>query len=207
MHHVEDALPAGIALELGQKRPIVSEFTICGLFQIGRRRLGEREIDHQRPGHNLLPRDKAPEAGIVTVIAIVAQDKILTRWDHELAVASKALHLFPPSHVHVRICVIIGGKFIAEGSTGGGIKSGVGLVEECAVHGDAAIVDAQSISGKTHYPLDNVWMLRVVEDNDIATRDIAIGHEPPGQVAGRSIHLLVDKQKVELLVQALSATI
>jgi hypothetical protein len=59
------------------KLPVVSESIIRGLLHIGGRGAGQREVDDQRPGHNLLPRHKAPEAGILAVIAVVAQHEVL----------------------------------------------------------------------------------------------------------------------------------
>jgi len=85
MNHMEDALPARKPREFCRKFPVVSESIIRGLLHIGGRRAAQGEVNHQRPGHNLLARNKAPGARIVAVIAVVAENKILARGHHQFA--------------------------------------------------------------------------------------------------------------------------
>ena len=57
-------------------------------------------------------------------------------------------------------------------------------------------MDAQPVAGQAHHSLDQVRMLGMVEDNNIAARYVAIGQQMPGKAAGRSIDLLIDQQKI-----------
>src|ERR1035438_2840474 len=87
MHYVKDALPARKPRQFRREFPVVSESIIRCLLHIGGGGAGQREVDHQRPRHDLGPRDKAPEAGIVAVIAVVAKNEVLARRDRQFAVA------------------------------------------------------------------------------------------------------------------------
>src|ERR1035441_7341706 len=93
---MEDALPARKSRQHRRKLPVVSESIIRGLLYIRGGGAGNREVDDQGPGHNVGAGHKAPEAGVSAVVAVVAEHKILTLGNHQLPVASKALHLPPP---------------------------------------------------------------------------------------------------------------
>ncbi len=89
MHDVKNALPSGKARESFRKLPVVSESIIrglqLGLLHISGGGAGEREVDDERAGNNGLAGNEAPEPRVLAVIAIVAEDKVLTRRDRELS--------------------------------------------------------------------------------------------------------------------------
>ena len=130
------------------------------------------------------------------MVAVVAQREIFALRHHQFALADKALHLLPPERVHLWIGINRGRKVVAEGIAGSRFKCGVGFTEHNTVHPDSAIADAQPVAGQAHYPLDEIVVLGVVEDNNVAARNLAIGHDQPAEAARRSINLLVDQQKI-----------
>src|SRR6266568_3381896 len=114
VNDMEDALPTCERCEACREFPVVSESIIRGLLHIGGRRPAQREVDDQRAGHDGLPRHQAPEAGILAVIAVIAENKVLVLWNHELAMLRKTLKLPPPRRIDVGIRVNRARKIVAE---------------------------------------------------------------------------------------------
>ena len=94
------------------------------------------------------------------MIAIVAEHKVFTLRDDQLAISCKALQLLPPSWIDVGIGVDPGREVIAERVWGGGLESSIGLIKHCAVHSDATVFDAYAIARDPNHALDQddfVW--------------------------------------------------
>ncbi len=168
------------------------------LLRIGGRGPVDGEVNDERAGDDLLTGYEAPEAGISAVVAIIAHDKVEVRRNQQLAVLNEALHLMPPLGIDSWIGRIgaDGGKVIAVWRAGGGLECDVGFVDFLAVNEELALNDADAVAGNSDDALDEVSGLGVMEDDDVAALDVAIGKDPTGEFSGGGVNLLVHQEKV-----------
>src|SRR5438105_7737419 len=146
MHYAENALPSRKRCEACRKFPVVSESIIRSLLHIGSRRPPQREVNHQGPCNNCLPRHKSPEPRILAVIAIVAQHEVFTRRHHEFSISRKGLQLPPPRWIDIWIGIDPCRKIVPERVRCCRLKSCVGLVKNNAIHRDPSVLDPNAIS-------------------------------------------------------------
>ena len=110
----------------------------------------------------------------------------------------EALHLPPPRRVDIGVGVDPGGKVVAEGIGRDRLEGRVGLVQRPAVHRHPAILDANPVAGNAHHALDQIRRIGMVEDDDVAALDVAVGQEPAAQVprppAGAKICLFTSRK-------------
>src|SRR6185437_2637702 len=122
------------------------------------------EVDDQRPSNDGAAGNQAPEAGILTVVAVVAKHEVHAGRHHQFAVMGEGLHLAPPVRIDVGVAVDAGGKVVSKGVGSGRLKSGIRLVQRESVHFDTPILHADVVAGKPDDALDEPGRVGRVDD-------------------------------------------
>ncbi len=104
--------------------------------------------DHQRSGNNGLARHKSPEAGILAVIAVVAEDKYSPR-HHQLAIMSRVASGATNLDRLQGQCRFWR-ESIADSLGGAKTEGRIGLVERNIVYEDSAIGNAKTFTRKSN---------------------------------------------------------
>src|SRR5438105_3585933 len=108
---MESPVPARQLQYVHQHIPETIEFiTACR----GRCLVVQRPVNEPRPSYDILRRHKSPVAAVETVLAVVAQNEVISRRHHQLSTLQPRMHLSPPLRLHFHRDAAIGGKIVAE---------------------------------------------------------------------------------------------
>src|SRR5579871_2954953 len=119
----------------------------------------------------MFSRGTNPVAAVQTLVAIVSQNEIMTRWYDDLSVANDAVHLYPPARIHLRTDVVSGREIIAvRVELLAFMDCKTGIVEGFAVHEDSSVEQMNVISGDSHHAFHKMLrrMHRISKDNNVS---------------------------------------
>src|SRR3984893_2395742 len=161
----------------------------CGMHILVRRCF-ERPVYEHRPSDYIFLGNKAPIAGVVTHVAVIAHGKITgRRYDNVIALNILGQKLLPVGKEAVvirrwhgrEIIAIIVRRFIA-------IVDDVRFIQLFPIAKHHAIAQMNTISGYADNPLDHVerGFRRRKKDDDVSASYLAIGKQRTGPACRRS---------------------
>jgi len=140
----------------------------------------EGEVDDEGLADDGFARDEAPVATVFAVVAVVAEDEVVTGGDDEIIVFDEGAHADPPAGVDLGI---------------GGLEAGE-VVAEVVGRAGEAVVEAEVVAGEADDAFDKMegGVDGIVEDDDVAAVDGCCGKESACAIGGCG--LLVDEEEV-----------
>src|SRR5262245_4378983 len=160
-------------------------------------RIPHRPINQQRPTNHIFPWHEAPVAAIEALVAIIAEDEIISLRDNQLPVFDKLLHLEPPETLQPGHRHIQARELIAENIVYGGRVANIRLRQRGPVDEDPSFDEANAVSWNACDSLRAMWrrIYGLAENADVTSADLAIGHHP---IADRTapVSKLVDQEVV-----------
>src|SRR6185437_4333890 len=205
----ENSIPAG---EPGQTAPpsmlvgqsiiaqaiaIASPHAIVQPSNLGPPRGYNRKIDQKRLSDNVLSGHKPPVTAVHAVVPVVAQDKIFSPRNNQLAVLHILPHLSPPSRAYAGIGIRRSRKFISKYAGKTADIHRERFVLRSPIDENPAVVEMDAIAGNSDnafYQMEGM-IDRIVKHHNVVPPNRLIRQQVPPS-SGRREHSFVHQQKV-----------
>jgi hypothetical protein len=158
--------------------------------------LPQGKVDQQRATDDVFAGNEAPVAAVFAVVAVIAEDEVVSGWDDEISVVDELAHANPPAGVDGWVGVLEPGKVVAKVIGHRPAVDGVGLIETEPIDEDMACTEADVIPGDSDDSFDKVdaGLDGEVKDDDVSAVNGRCGEEERVRRVGGNF--FIDKEEV-----------